>query len=126
MCPRIVYVAPSASPLLQDAGEVLVFLTWKATGSSTALCAAAGVAPWARRMPLETAAERTAAKNRPQVRRRAFGPRACSKARVGRFFIRALLQCELHSAAISLLYQIYVYSSRWTATRTPTTGSDPP
>ena len=87
MCPRIVYVAPSTSPLLQDAGEVLVFLTWKATGSSTALCAAAGVAPWARRMPLETAAERTAAKNRPQVRRRAFHPRACSKVRVGRLLI---------------------------------------
>src|SRR5438105_578203 len=88
MCPRIVYVAPSASPLLQDAGEVLVFLTWKATGTpAAALCAAAGVAPWARRMPLETAAERTAAKNRPQVRRRAFHPRACSKVRVGRLFI---------------------------------------
>src|SRR5438552_15417799 len=101
MCPRIVYVAPSASPLLQDAGEVLVFLTWKATGSSTALCAAAGVAPWARRMPLETAAERTAAKNRPQVRRRAFHPRACSKVRVGRLLIAH--SCGMRGA-IALLY----------------------
>src|SRR5689334_6369721 len=55
MCPRTVYVAPSLGPLLlvQGAFGASVFLTWKATGTSTVLCAAAGVAASASTRPLQ-------------------------------------------------------------------------
>src|SRR2546423_8380981 len=125
MCPRIVYVAPSGSPLLQGDFEVLVFLTWKATGSSTVLCAVAGAAFSASR-DVQIRPITTAARRQPHRRGRAHQPCACSMITCARtisptpFTVASTNALDLmvsslgkggHNAAIPMLYQIYVYLS---------------
>src|SRR6185437_8276206 len=119
MCPRIVYVAPSGSPLVHGDCEVLVFLTWKATGSSTALCAAADAAVSVSSRAVQIRPTTTAARRRPHGRGPALHPFACSMITCARSIFPTFLAlarearlCRCcHSAAIVMLYQTHVFLS---------------
>src|SRR2546423_7107605 len=130
MWPRIVYMAPSGNPLVQGACEVLVFLTWKVTGSWTMPAPSAGAAPVAP----SAANVSAAASGTPRRRRRLRAPDV-RPARLGAgcafvdpdpfgllaTLIPALLSCVGHPSrrdrrlavfggCIALLYRCYIIS----------------